>query len=123
MKKLESFLHWLPIALAILFILFVAMFSLDIFDGNYGFLGTVVGLLAHNIPSFLLIAVLILSWRRRWLGAIVFPLLGLLYVIVTLANGRGLMAFNPLPFIAIIIGICFWVSYKREGRYLESGKQ
>jgi len=118
--KTESFLHWLPIVLAILFILFVAMFSLDIFDGNYGFWGTVVGLLMHNIPSFLLIAILILSWRRRWLGAIVFPLLGLLYVIVTLANGRGLMAFNPLPFIAIIIGICFWVSHKREGRYLES---
>lgn len=121
-KKTEVFLHRLPIVLNILFIIFIAMFSLDIFDGHYGFWGTVLGLFMHNIPTFILIGILIISWRRRIVGAVAYPLLGLLYIIWALATGSGLMAFNPIPLIAIIIGVLYWVSWRREKFYLESGK-
>ena len=50
-KKINKFIYWTPRILAILFILFLAMFSLDIFEGNYGFLGTIAGLFMHNIPA------------------------------------------------------------------------
>ena len=113
MKKTEAFFNRLPLVLTILFIIFLAMFSLDVFDGQYGFWGTVLALFMHNIPVFFIIGILILSWRRRMVGAVVFPLLGLLYVIVALANGSGEKALNPLPFIAIIIGVCYRMSWRR----------
>ena len=44
MVKINKFIFWTPRILAILFILFLALFSLDVFDGNYGFWGTILGL-------------------------------------------------------------------------------
>lgn len=70
--KTEKFLNRLPKILTILFILFIAMFSLDVFDGNEGFWGTALALFMHNIPVFFMIAVLFFSWRNYLVGAIIF---------------------------------------------------
>lgn len=112
--KTEKFLYRLPRILNILFLLFLAMFSLDIFDGNYGFWGTVLGLFMHNIPVLILTGVLILSWRRPLISAILFPLIGLSYITLVFISCRCGMAVNPLPLIAIILGVLYWVSWKRE---------
>jgi uncharacterized membrane protein HdeD (DUF308 family) len=60
--------------------LFLALFSLDVFDEGLGFWGTVLGLFMHNIPVFVLIAVLAISWKREIVGGIVFILAGILYI-------------------------------------------
>jgi len=56
------------------------MFSLDIFDSNYGFWGTVLGLFMHNIPVFILLIVLIIAWKYEIVGGIAYILAGLLYI-------------------------------------------
>jgi hypothetical protein len=58
-KRVSRFIYWTPRILSILLLLFLAMFSLDIFGNGYTFWQTVVGLLMHNIPVFILLILLI----------------------------------------------------------------
>jgi hypothetical protein len=85
-KPINKFIYWTPRILSILFLLFLAMFSLDVFDGNYGFWGTVVGLIMHNIPVLILTAVLLIAWKYEIVGGIAFTLAGLLYIGIMLMN-------------------------------------
>lgn len=78
-KKTNKFIYWTPRVLSILFILFLMLFSLDIFDGNYGFWGTILGLFMHNLPALFLLVTLVISWKHEIVGGIVFILFGLLY--------------------------------------------
>jgi hypothetical protein len=66
--------------------------SLDVFDGDCGFWGTVLGLFMHNIPALILLAVLLISWRheRGIIGGSVFILAGLLYIFSILLNNYRL---------------------------------
>ena len=85
-KRVSKFIYWTPRILSIIFILFLALFSLDVFEGNYGFWGTILGLFMHNIPVFILLVILIISWKHEWLGGIVFILAGLFYIAFILMN-------------------------------------
>lgn len=119
-KKLESFLHWLPKVLTIIFILFLAMLSADIFDSQLGFWDTILGLFMHNIPVLFLVVTLILAWRKPIIGAVVFPLMAIIYIAWALSNEIGMWAFNPVPLFAILLGVLFWVSHKRSKYYWET---
>ena len=85
-KGVSKLLYWAPRILSLLFILFLAMFSLDIFGNGYGFWETIIGLLMHNIPVFILTILLIISWKYEIVGAITFSLAGLLYIVLILVN-------------------------------------
>lgn len=112
-KKINKFIYWAPRILGILFVLFLAMFSLDIFDGNYGFWGTIVGLFMHNIPALILLAVVIISWKHELVGGIVFTLAGLLYVGMTMINDEVAWSFivaGP----ALLVGILFLFGWRQK---------
>ena len=85
-KKISKSVYWTPRILSILFILFLALMSLDIFEGNYGFWGTIIGLFMHNIPVFILLIVLLISWKYEIAGGIAFILAGLLYIVLLMRN-------------------------------------
>jgi hypothetical protein len=80
-KPAHQLLYWAPRALCIVFALFISLFALDVFEEGRGFWDTTLALLMHLIPTFLLLAVLAVSWRREWIAGIFFPLLGVLYVV------------------------------------------
>jgi hypothetical protein len=121
MAKVNKFIFWVPRILAIIFILFLAMFSLDIFEGNFGFWGTIVGLFMHNIPSLILLIVLIISWKHEIVGAIAFILGGILYLAWVLTNVI-LTGFEwyylawalQISGIAFLIGILFLIGWKKK---------
>ena len=104
-----KFLYWTPRILSIVFILFLSLFSLDIFDGNYGFWGTILGLFMHNIPSFVLIILLVIAWKHELVGAIAFALGGLLYIILILMNQT--FEWYMLSWIIQISGVAFLIGY------------
>lgn len=79
-NQTNKLIIWTPRILAILFVLFLALFSLDIFDGNYGFWGTVLGLFMHNIPSLVLLVIVVISWKYEIVGGVAFIAAGLLYI-------------------------------------------
>lgn len=123
MNKLNKFIYWTPRILSIIFILFLALFSLDVFDTGLGFWGTVAAFLIHNIPSFVLTAILIISWKREIVGGITFILAGLLYSALTLktaiTNGFEwycLAWIAQIGGIAFFIGILFLIGWQRKTR-------
>lgn len=121
-KRVPWFVYWPPRILGIMFVLWLMLFSLDIFDSNYGFWGTILGLFIHNIPALILLAVLIISWKYEIVGGIVFILAGLFYIGLLLTNilfyspNDQYILFWSLPVSgpAFLIGILFLVCWFRK---------
>jgi len=105
---MKKALYWIPRILAIMFIVFVSLFALDIFGMGLGFWGTIVGLIIHLIPSFILIIALLISWKWEHIGGIIFILLGIAYII--LVRGR-IMSGLPIVIFSFLVGILFLISY------------
>src|SRR5436190_22304261 len=80
-RPLQRLLFWAPRILGLLFVAFVSLFALDVFGENHGFWQTTVALLLHLIPTVVLFAVLAISWRWEWIGGVLFPALGLFYLV------------------------------------------
>jgi len=80
-KPAYQLLYWAPRALCIVFTLFISLFALDVFGEGRGFWQTLVALIMHLIPTFLLLVVLWISWRRAWIAGVLFPLLGAFYIV------------------------------------------
>ena len=106
MKK--KLLYWSPRILAILAILFMMMFSLDCFEGEIK--ETMLCLVMHNIPAFIIILVLVIAWKWELIG-------GILFVIAFFAAGIFFKSFtnNPASLIVIapflLTGILFIIYY------------
>lgn len=120
-KKVGKFLYWTPRILSILFILFLALFSLDVFDGNYGLWGTILGLFIHNIPSLILAIIVWISWKHEIVGGIGFILAGFLYIANTMIRMSGnlpwylavswsLIIAGP----AFLIGVLFLINWLKK---------
>ena len=84
--KQKKFIVWAPRIIAIAFACFLALFSLDVFGVGYTFWQTVVAFLMHNIPVFVLAAVIAISWKYELVGAVVFALAGIAYMITAAIN-------------------------------------
>ncbi len=120
-KNIGKFIYWTPRILSIIFILFLALFSLDVFEGDYGFWGTIAGLFMHNIPAMVLLIVLIISWKQEIVGGIGFILAGILYIAMILMNiiktgfeWYYLLWAAQISGIAFLIGIMFLVGWFKK---------
>jgi len=71
-RRVRNALYWTPRIVALLFIIFLGMFSLDVFGEGYGFWGTILALLIHNIPAAILLVAIVVAWRWEWIGVVVF---------------------------------------------------
>jgi hypothetical protein len=80
-KPAQQLLYWAPRALCVVYALFISLFALDVFNEGKGFWGTSLALLIHLVPTLLVLILLAVSWRREWIGGILFVLLGVLYVV------------------------------------------
>jgi len=79
----KPLLFWTPRVLCLLFAVFLSLFALDVFSEGYGFWKTILALFMHLIPTWIVLAVLAISWRWEWAGALLFACLGAWYVIST----------------------------------------
>jgi len=121
MVKVNKFIFWTPRILAILFIIFLAIFSLDVFGNDYTLWETVTGLFMHNIPSLILLIVLIISWKHEIVGGIGFILAGILYIVFVLINviKTGFEWYYlawavQISGAAFLIGIMFLIGWYRK---------
>ena len=118
----KGWIFWTPRIIAVAFTLFLMLFSLDVFGNDYGFWGTALAFLMHNIPVFVLAAAILISWRKHgWLAGSIFILAGLLYIaLVTrtaILNGFEwyyLIWAIQLAGPAIFIGVLFFIDWKRR---------
>jgi hypothetical protein len=118
--KVNKWIYWIPRILSILFILFLALFSLDVFESASGFWQIVLALLMHNIPTIILVIILIISWKYEIVGGIIFILAGLAYFvrtfIVALMNKEFFMLFwfAPISVPAFLIGVLFLIGWYKK---------
>lgn len=107
--KVNRFIYWTPRIAGILFVLFLMLFSLDIFQPGLTVQQIAVGLFMHNIPALFLLFVLIISWRYEIVGGIVFILAGLLYILMLALNPR--FEWYMVSWSVIIAGPAFLVGF------------
>ena len=103
-------LFWTPRVLTIAFILFLGLFALDVFGEGYTFVETLIALLMHLIPNFLLLAFLIVAWRREWIGAILFTGLAIFYLVWTWGRFHW-SAYVGISGPLFLLGILFLVGW------------
>jgi hypothetical protein len=85
--KISKFIFYFPRILSIAFVLFLAIFALDVFGEGYSFLETVGAFLIHLIPNFVIALFIWLSWKRGWIGGIFFVVIGILYIALSWSWG------------------------------------
>lgn len=120
-KTMNQVIQWSARILAILFILFLMMFSLDVFEEGLAWTQIVLGLLIHNLPAFILIGIVLISWKHPLVGAVAFPFAGAAYALMILINGSGfassaiLLLSLPTFIIGILYGVGAYLS-KKDGK-------
>ncbi len=109
-KKTGKFIYWTPRILSILFVLFLALTSLDVFSPGLSFWQVLGGLFMHNIPTLILLAVVIISWKHEIVGGVGFILAGLLYVALLAVSAiQNQFEWYMLSWAVQIAGLAFLV--------------
>ena len=119
MKKI---VYWTPRVLAILFTLFIMMFSLDVFNGTSSLTDQLIGFFMHNLPAYGIILVIVLAWKKDIIGMIGFALIAIgLFMMVMGSNQPSGSAVNPAVFIvsgpALLISLLYgfsWILHKKH---------
>ncbi len=102
-------IRWLPRILSIGFVLFLSLFSLDVFSEYSGW-SAVLPFLIHLIPSFILLGVVLISLKYDLVGAVVFFGFAVFYVFAV-GFGRPWSWYAFISGPAIIVGILFLISW------------
>ena len=117
-KKTDKFIYWTPRVLGIIFILFLMMFSLDIFQPGLTDWQIAIGLFMHNIPALLLLLSLIISWKHEIVGGVTFILAGLVYILLLAMNPNFKWYMLSWSVIisgpAFLIGILFIINWRKK---------
>jgi len=106
--NLKKTLYWTPRILTILFTALISIFALDVFV-EYSFPEVLVALFMHLIPTFILILLLAISWKKELYGGIGFLVLALVPLFFF---NEPLESFFILSLPLIAVGILFMVSWK-----------
>ncbi|MFA6376041.1 MAG: hypothetical protein WCX69_01415 [Candidatus Paceibacterota bacterium] len=85
-NKLDNFVYWAPRLLSICFVVFLVLFSLDVFEPGRSAQEIAIGLFAHNVLALLLAAVVVISWKREIVGGVTFIMAGIFYIIMVMAG-------------------------------------
>lgn len=108
--NLQKTLFWAPRIAGILFVLFISLFALDVFDMGLGFGDTLIALFMHLIPSFILAAAIFLAWKWEWVGAVLF--IGWAVWYIAFMTGFPWIAYLLISGIPMLVGLLFlagWV--------------
>jgi hypothetical protein len=102
-------LLWSPRLLGFGVALYLGMFALDAFVGEKPIADKITDFLVHLAPSFLILLTVLLSWRRFWIGALVFTGLAVYYALTTLHRMDWVLAIStPLIGIGLLYGLNWW---------------
>lgn len=128
---MTKFIYWTPRILGILFVLFLGLFSLDVFDpsNNYSLTEMIIAFFIHNIPALILLIILIISWKYEIVGGIGFILGGIIYMAFVLISilGNGFQWYYlswilEISGIFFFVGILFLIGWKKKSKF-KSGRK
>jgi hypothetical protein len=128
MKLKYKIFYWAPRVICILSILFISLFALDAFDPDLTIWQQIGGFLIHMVPSFILLAALLIAWRWELTGGIIFITLGLLLSALLYAHnyrmnqsvGLSLGIVLMMGFPYVLAGILFVLNHKNSKKSSEA---
>ena len=119
MEKYSKLIHWLPRIICLIAIAYISLFSLDAFNPEHSIWQQLGDFLMHLVPSFFLLAVLIVAWNWEMVGGVIFMIIGLALTpyVFTINYGMnqsfwmslGIIMTITFPFI--LVGILFIVGH------------
>lgn len=105
---------WAPRLLAILFACFLPVFALDAFSEGRPWSETLPAFIVHLVPTWLVLLVLVLAWRRLWIGAAGFTVLALAYSFRARDDAAWILVIaGPL---LVLAGFFYW-SWRLSGAH------
>lgn len=119
MKTSIRVFHWLPRIICILAILFVSLFAADAFASGLTIWQQLGGFMIQLIPSFILLAFLIVAWKWEFIGGIIFVVIGLVTspLVFILNHNRNQLSIGAslknvlmITFPFIVVGVLFIIS-------------
>ena len=118
----KKIIYWLPRILAIVFILFLALFALDVFEEGYKFGELLVALFMHLVPNFVFLTLLIIAWKREKLGGYLFILISIVFTLF-FKTYREIFTFLLISGPPLLIGLLFLASFISSSKIsLRAGK-
>ena len=109
-KRWRKTIYWVPRILGILFAVFISLFALDVFGQGYSLWEIVVALVMHLVPTYIVVLLLLLSWRQEFIGGVNFVALSALYLL--LFRNQHFLTYLLISGPAFLIGALFiWNSY------------
>jgi hypothetical protein len=105
--RLAQLIYWCPRIGAMVLVAFMSLFALDSFESGLSLGEKLLGFLMHMLPMLGLAAVLAVAWRWPWVGAAVYSLAALAFLVLIFFKGlQGLGTFiifgGPLLVIALL---------------------
>ena len=112
---LKKFLYWTPRILSVLFVGFLCLFSLDVFDEYQG-LATLFALFMHLLIPLVVLIATIVAWKKDLVGTVVFFFFAVYYVYMVGLN-RHWSWYVSISGPALLIGILYllnWLYNKKQ---------
>jgi hypothetical protein len=75
--RINRLIFWLPRLICMAAIIFMSLFALDAFQPGKTIWQQIFDFLKHMIPSFILLGLLVLAWKRELIGGILFIIAGI----------------------------------------------
>ena len=105
----SSLLLWAPRILGIAVACFIGLFAVDAFGPGKSVLQAVGDFAMHLVPALVLLAVVIASWKRPWIGGAVFVLLAAAYALSVPSRPDWILVISG-PMLAV--GLLFLLSWR-----------
>ena len=109
-KGIKRVFFWTPRVLCILLAMFLSLFALDVLNEGYGFGETILALLIHMVPVYIVFGVLVIAWRWEWVGAILFFVLALLYLVLNWGQ-LHFSAYLGISGPLVLLGVLFLLNW------------
>jgi hypothetical protein len=122
MKERSSMLLlWSPRIFGILVCLFLGLFALDAFGNGKTSIEALPDFARHVAPVLALLAVVGISWRREWVGALVFTALAIGYAYAARDHMSWVRWISTPLLVAGVLYFSSWL--RRRDSTLERGQQ
>lgn len=110
--RLARIIHWAPRVAAILIILFIGLFSLDVFEMEAPPLELLAGFLIHNIPSILMLVLLAFAWKRPLVGFVAFLIAAAAFALFFVRDIRALPNLVLFVFPILLVASLFYADWR-----------
>jgi hypothetical protein len=118
MMRVNKFFLWAPRILSIGFVIFISIFALDVFSNNSGF-EIILPLFMHLLPSLALLITVIVAWKYKLVGAIIFFGFAGFYI-WSVGFGRPLSWYLAIAFPSFVAGILYFISWIQKRNLVKS---